>query len=436
MRATPPDPAAFPVPHGGRPRRGWRMPRFVRRLGPGLITGAADDDPSGVATYASAGAAYGYGMLWTAPVALPLMAAVQLMCARIGMVTGRGLAGVLRVHYPRWVLGVASSLLLVANVVNIGADLGAMGAVTELLTGIPSLLFVPLYAGLILWLLVFESYPAMARVFKWLTLVLFAYVLAAFLARPDWGQVLRATLLPRIRLDRDSVLMIVALFGTTISPYLFFWQASEEVEEEKAKGRITVEQRRGATERAMRAATADVLTGMTISVVIFYFIVLTTGATLHAAGQTEIATARDAAAALRPLAGDAAALLFSLGIIGTGLLGVSVLAGSTALGIAEGLGWDAGMSDPPARARPFYAIMAIAVILGAMLDMAGLTGMRMLVMAAVVNGLLAPPLIVIILVVANNPALMERYRNGIVLNLLGGLAAAIMTAGALALLVL
>lgn len=426
-----PVPAARPADAATRLPR--RLPAGIRVLGPGLITGAADDDPSGISTYSMAGAAFGYALLWTALFTLPLMAAVQLMCARIGMVTGQGLAGVLRRYYPRWLLLSACGLLLAANTVNIGADLGAMAAVVAMLTGVPALLLVPAFAALILYLLVFQSYAVIARVFKWLTLVLFAYVAAAFFARPDWGDVLRGTLIPRMRADREYLVMLVAIFGTTISPYLFFWQAAEEVEEEIARGRVTVEQRRGASGRAMRAAAVDVVVGMSFSALIFYFVVLTTGATLHAAGRHDIQTAQDAALALRPLAGDLAALLFSLGIIGTGLLGVSVLAGSAALAVAEAAGWPGGMNEKPMKAARFYGVMAAAMLAGMAMDFAGVEPMRILVWAAVLNGFLAPPLIAVVLVVCNNRGLMGEHRNGWLLNVLGGVTAVVMTAAAVAL---
>jgi NRAMP (natural resistance-associated macrophage protein)-like metal ion transporter len=427
----PPVPAARVADAATRPPR--RLPAGIRVLGPGLITGAADDDPSGISTYSMAGAAFGYALLWTAIFTLPLMAAVQLMCARIGMVTGQGLAGVLRRYYPRWLLLSACGLLLAANTVNIGADLGAMAAVVSMLTGVPALLLVPAFAALILYLLVFQSYAVIARVFKWLTLVLFAYVAAAFFARPDWGDVMRGTLIPRMRADREYLVMLVAIFGTTISPYLFFWQAAEEVEEEIARGRVTVEQRQGASRRAMRAAAVDVVTGMSFSALIFYFVVLTTGATLHAAGRHDIQTAQDAAMALRPLAGDLAALLFSLGIIGTGLLGVSVLAGSAALAVAEAAGWPGGMNEKPMKAARFYGVMAAAMLAGMAMDFAGVEPMRMLVWAAVLNGFLAPPLIVIVMMVCNNRGLMGEHRNGWLLNALGGVTAVVMTTAAVAL---
>ena len=425
-------------PASGRPtrRRGGRVRGFLDTLGPGLITGAADDDPSGVATYSAAGAAFGFAMLWTAPVVLPLMASVQLVCARIGLVSGRGLAGVLRDCYPRWILWGACTLLVIANTVNIGADLGAMAAVGQMLTGVPSAWLVPAFAGLILALLVFASYRVMARVLKWLTLVLFAYVGAGLLARPDWGEVLRATVLPQPRFTREYVLTLVAILGTTISPYLFFWQADEEVEEEKAKGRLTVEARRGASPRALRAAAWDVGVGMTVSVVIFYFIVLTAGATLHAAGQTDVQTAEQAAQALRPLAGEAASLLFSIGIIGTGMLGVPVLAGSAALAVAEAEGWPSGMSEKPRAASRFYAVMAAALAAGMAMDYLGMNPIRMLFWSAVVNGVLAPPLLFVVLHVGSNRAAMGEQTTPPLLRALTLVTAVLMAAAAVALVVL
>ena len=300
-----------------------RVRRFFADLGPGLITGAADDDPSGISTYSVTGASFGYMPLWTALFSFPLMAAVQLMCARLGLVTGRGLAGVVRRYYPRWVLWSACALLIVANVFNIGADLGGMAEATEMMTGIKSYYWTPLYTLLIISLLFFSSYRHIARIFKWLTMVLFAYIAAAFLARPDWHAVLSATFVPRVEWSSAFLATFVGILGTTISPYLFFWQASQEVEDDRAQGKRTVKQREGATFKELRVARTDVFTGMFFSNLVMYFIILTTAATLHAHGQTNIQTAREAAEALRPLAGSGAYLLFTLGLIGTGMLGCS-----------------------------------------------------------------------------------------------------------------
>src|SRR5574340_73165 len=261
--------------------KGGPVERFFAQLGPGLITGAADDDPSGIATYSVTGASLGYGPLWTALFSFPLMVAVQLMCARLGMVAGRGLAAVVRRRYPRWVLWGTCLLLATANTINISADLGGMAEATELLTGINSLWFTPLYAALIVALLFWTSYRTIARIFKWLTLVLFAYVITAFIAKPDWALVLRSTFMPDLHWTREYLSVLVAILGTSISPYLFFWQTAEEVEEERAQGRRTVAQRQGATAEELRRCRTDVVTGMAFSNLIMYFIILTTAATLH-----------------------------------------------------------------------------------------------------------------------------------------------------------
>lgn len=413
------------------PRR-LSLRRFFRGLGPGLITGAADDDPSGISTYSTAGAAYGFALLWTAAFSLPLMAAVQLMCARIGIVSGRGLASVLRHHYSRRLLWFACVLLLIANTVNIAADLGGMAEAAELMTGIPSLLFTPLFAGVILLLLVFSSYRALVRVFKWLTLALFAYVITAFLAHPHWPDVARATIIPRLSFTSDYLMTFVGVLGTTISPYLFFWQAAQEVEEEKKIGRNTVGKRKGATREEMRAVFKDTMMGMSYSNVIMYFIILTTGATLYVAGQRDIQTAQEAAEALRPLAGNAAYLLFSVGLIGTGFLGVPVLAGSAAYAVAEAGAWRGGMDERPRMAKKFYGVISVAMLVGMLMDYAGLNAIKMLFWSAVLNGVLAPPLIVIVLLVCNNRRVMGEHVNGRLMNALGSVAAIVMGIAAIA----
>ena len=348
-----------------------RVRLFFADLGPGLITGAADDDPSGISTYSITGASFGCMPLWTAIFSFPMMAAVQLMCARLGMVTGRGLAGVVRLYYPRWVLWASCALLIAANVFNIGADLGGMAEATEMMTGIKSYYWTPVYALLIISLLFFSSYRHIARIFKWLTLVLFAYIATAFLARPDWHAVLSATLIPRVEWSRAFLATFVAILGTTISPYLFFWQASQEVEDDRAHGKRTVEQRKGSTGKELRKARTDVITGMLFSNLVMYFIILTTAATLHAHGQTNIETARDAAEALRPLAGNGAYLLFTLGIIGTGMLAVPVLAGSAAYAVAEARRWRGTLEDRPRISPKFYAVVAVSMLLGLVLNFVG-----------------------------------------------------------------
>lgn len=406
-----------------RPRR---LRSFFAELGPGLITGAADDDPSGISTYSVAGAAFGYNQLWTALFSFPLMAAVQLMCARLGMVTGRGLAGVIRRRYPRSVLWGACALLVIANTINIAADLGGMAAALEMLTGVRAFIYLPLIATLIVVLMIFSSYRQIALVFKWLTLVLFAYLLAAFLADPPWEQVLRATFVPHVEWNAQYLATFIAILGTTISPYLFFWQAAQEVEEERALGRRTIKQRLGATDAELHAARTDVLTGMAFAGIVMYFIILTTGATLHANGQREIETARQAAEALRPLAGNAAYLLFTIGLVGTGMLGVPVLAGSAAYAISEAMHWRGSLDDRPRAAPKFYAVLTIAVVTGLALDYLGFNAVRMLFWAAVVNGVLAPPLIVLVVLLSSDKKVMGTRVNPTLLKWLGWLTAGVM----------
>jgi len=413
-----------------KPRSVERVRRFFANLGPGLITGAADDDPSGISTYSVTGASFGYVPLWTALVSFPLMAAVQLMCARLGLVTGRGLAGVVRRHYPRSVLWGACAFLIVANVFNIGADLGGMAEATSMMTGIRSYCWTPVYTVLIVLLLFFSSYRHIARVFKWLTLVLFAYIVTAFLARPDWGTVLRATVVPRVEWSSAFLATLVGILGTTISPYLFFWQASQEVEDERAQGKTTVAQREGATVTELRVARTDVLTGMFFSNLVMYFIILTTAATLHAHGHTHIATAREAAEALRPLAGNGAYLLFTLGLIGTGMLAVPVLAGSAAYAVAEARNWRGTLEDRPSLSRRFYAVVAVAMALGLASDFVGFNAVKMLFYAAVLNGVLAPPLIVLVVLLTSRPEVVGTRVSSRPLRYLGWATAAIMTAAA------
>jgi NRAMP (natural resistance-associated macrophage protein)-like metal ion transporter len=382
-----------------------------------------------------AGAAFGYGMLWTALISLPLMAAIQLTCARIGLVTGRGLAGAMRRHYPRWFLLVACLLLLVANVFNISADLAGMADAAAALTGIPALVWVPVFGIAIALAVVYASYATFARWLKWLTAVLFAYIASAVLARPQWAAALRATLVPVLAWDADSVATLVGVLGTTISPYLFFWQASQEVEEERAHGRGTLDQRRGATAHELADAALDVNTGMAFSNVVMYFIILATAATLHRAGTYHIASSREAAEALRPLAGEGAALLFTLGIIGTGLLAVPVLAGSASFAVSELFGWRAGLDLRPWQGRRFYLVLAGSIVAGMLIDALGANALRMMFLSAVANGVLAPPLLVLVMLVANNRVIMGKHVNGRWLNALGWTAVAVMTVAAAALLV-
>ena len=408
---------------------------FLEELGPGLITGAADDDPSGISTYSVAGASFGYATLWTALLSFPLMAAVQLMCARLGMVTGLGLASVIRTRYSRWVLWFACSLVAIANVFNIGADLGGMAEATQMITGIRAYFWAPFFAAVILGLLLWTSYRTMARIFKWLTLVLFAYVITAFLARPHWTAVLRATFIPHIEFSKQYMAVLVGILGTTISPYLFFWQAAQEVEEDRDRGKTTVAKRKGATNKELSSARRDVITGMLLSNTVMYFLILTTAATLNAHGLKDIETAKQAAEALRPLAGRGAYLLFTLGLIGTGMLAVPVLAGSCAYVIAEAAKWrSASLNLKPKLAGKFYAIIGVSIAVGLAFDFAGFNAVKMLFWSAILNGLLAPPLVVMVVLLTSDKKVMGHCVNSISMKALGWACALIMSAAAMGLL--
>jgi NRAMP (natural resistance-associated macrophage protein)-like metal ion transporter len=369
----------------------------------------------------------GYAPLWTALFSFPLMAAIQLMCARLGLVTGLGLAGVVRRRYPRGVLWGACALLVVANAVNIGADLGGMADVTGMITGAPAYWFTPAYAVVIITLLFWTNYRTIARIFKWLTLALFAYVFDAFLAHPDWSMVLRATLIPTVLWTSTYWATLVGILGTTISPYLFFWQAALEVEEDISHGKVTVEQREGASLKELRNSRDDVVTGMFFSNLVMYFIILTAATTLHAHGKTSIATAKDAAEALRPLAGNGAYWLFSLGLIGAGMLGVPVLAGSCAYAVAEAANWKGSLEDKPELAHGFYAVIAVAMGLGLGLNYAGFDAVKMLFWSAVLNGALAPPLLILVVLLTSRADVMGEHRNGWILRWLGWICVAVMS---------
>jgi NRAMP (natural resistance-associated macrophage protein)-like metal ion transporter len=416
------------------PNRPRALLRFLTQLGPGLITGAADDDPSGISTYSVAGAAFGYLPLWTALFSFPLMTAVQLMCARLGLVTGLGLAGVIRARYSRWILWGSCALLVIANVINIAADLGGMAEAARMVTGAPVALMVPVFGLTIVSLLAWSSYRTIARVFKWLTLVLLAYVVTAFVARVDWRLAVRATIVPHIEWSRAFFSVLVAILGTTISPYLFFWQAAQEVEEERAMGRDR-SHRRGATAEELGACGTDVATGMFASNAIMFFIIMTTAATLHAHGKTSIATAQEAAEALRPLAGAGAYWLFTLGLIGTGMLAVPVLAGSCAYAITEAAAWRGSLDRKPGLAKKFYAVLVMAMVLGVGLNYAGLNAIKLLFTTAVINGVLAPPLILIVLLLTGDRAVMGDAVNSRLVAVLGWITFAVMTAAAIGLVV-
>jgi NRAMP (natural resistance-associated macrophage protein)-like metal ion transporter len=381
--------------------------KFFANLGPGVVTGAADDDPSGVATYSIAGAQLGTSMLWTAFMTWPLMGCVQFMCARIGMVTGQGLAGALRQKFPKPLLIIASIALLVANTVNIGADLSGMADAAEMLTGINSHIYVVLFGIAIAVATVMFRYHQIANILKWLALTLFAYVFTTFLIGPDWRAVAHDTFIPSWPKGHDGWATLVAILGTTISPYLFYWQASQEVEEEKAMGRRMLRQREGATGKEIIDRKLDVGVGTFFSNLVMYFIILSTALTLHKHGITHIETSKQAAEALLPLAGKFAYLLYTVGLIGVGFLAVPTLAGSAAYAFAETFHWRQGLDQKLKRARAFYAVVILSTLIGIGLDFAGVNPVKALFWTAVINGILAPFLLVGILLVASDRKLMK-----------------------------
>lgn len=407
---------------------GGRLPRWLKVVGPGLIAGASDADPSGIGTHAVVGASLGFATLWTSLVTLPLMAAVQFICAKIGMVSGRGMAGVLRRHYPPAVLVPVVVSLVVANSIGAGADIGAVAAGINLLAPVSArLLIVPVALG-VLALQVWGSYRLIATIFKWLTLTLVAYIAAAILAKPGLGAVARATFVPHLALDSAYLTALVAIIGTRISPYLFFWQSNQVVEEEVSAGRRRLWQRRGATDAELHYAAVDTNIGMGFANVVFYFIILSTAATLHRTGVTSIGSAAEAAAALEPVAGSAARLLFAVGLIGAGVLGIPVLTGSAAYAVAEGFGWRYGLDETPGRAREFYGVIAASTLAGLALNFIGINPITALLYAGVINGLVAPPVLVLIMLIANNRMIMGDRVNNRVTNLAGWLTVALTTA--------
>jgi NRAMP (natural resistance-associated macrophage protein)-like metal ion transporter len=376
-------------------------------LGPGVITGAADDDPSGIATYSVAGAKLGTAMLWTSLFTWPLMAAVQMMCARIGMVTGMGLMHSLRRKFPKPLVFTLALALFIANTINIGADLLGMAEAMEMLVGINKGVLVLLFGLGITVASVECNYQQIARVLKWLCLVLFAYVATGFIVHPDWPAIARATFIPTMPHKHQSLEMLVAILGTTISPYLFVWQASQEVEERKAHGLNRIRLREGATRQEIKTRALDVGVGTFFSNLVMYFVILTTGLTLHRSGPMEIETSRQAAEALRPLAGNLATVLYAVGIIGVGILSIPTLAGSAAYAFAETFAWKQGLGEKPKTAWRFYSVFALAMTAGIALYFCKVNPVKALYWSAIVNGVLAPFLLIGVLLVASDAALMK-----------------------------
>lgn len=397
---------------------------YWKILGPGLITGAADDDPSGIATYSQMGASQGFGLIWLSLFSFPLMVVVQEMCARIGLATGVGLAANIKKYYSKKILYLCTMLLLFANVFNIGADLGAMAKGTQLI--FPSINFtflIFLFAIFSLFLQIFISYKKYAKYLKYLTFILFAYVVSAFSVKINWWEVLQNTIIPSFHFSKDMVILVCAALGTTISPYLFFWQSSQEVEEEVLKGEITIEARRAANNQEdVRKMRIDVWSGMFVSNLVMFFIIAACAETLFANGITNIGTASDAALALRPFAGDFAFTLFALGILGTGLLAIPVLAGSASYAISESFGWKTGLYRKLKQATAFYGVIIIAMVLGIILNFVGLDPIKALIYAAVLNGIISPVMIFFIIHLSGNSEVMGNFKTKTIGNVFGWLA--------------
>ena len=416
-----------------QPGSRWSLDALFKKLGPGVITGAADDDPSGIATYSQAGAREGFSLLWTVVLTWPLMVAVQSVSARIGRVTGRGLAGNMVKAFPRSVVTLLVFLLFVANTINLGADLSAMGAAAKLVTGGSERLFALGFAVFSLLAIVFVPYHRYVGLLKWLTFSLLAYVGVVFIVKIDWAAVAAGALVPKVALSGEVLTLVVAIFGTTISPYLFFWQSSQEVEDEEADPQAgPLKERPEQADRELNRIGWETWIGMAVSNLIAFFIILTAAVTLHAAGKTDIQTAEQAAEALRPIAGDAAFLLFGLGIIGTGLLAVPVLAGSVAYAVGEARGWTIGLERPLAEARPFYVVIALAIVLGVGVGFTALDPIKALLWSAVVNGVIVVPIMVAMMIMAGQTRIMGRFVASRWQRVLGWAATAVMAAAAVA----
>jgi Mn2+/Fe2+ NRAMP family transporter len=400
-------------------KRATRRHRVLRALGLGLITGAADDDPSAIGTYASAGATLGPGFLWTAPVTFPMMVAVVYLSSKLGQVAGEGLFAVLRKHYSKWIFYPTLTGVLIGNTIEAAADIGGMAAALHLLVPLPIPIILTGTTALILGLQVWGSYTLIRNIFRWLALILLSYIGAAFLAKPDWGPVLRGTLIPHIQFNKETLSLLVAVIGTTLSAYLYTWQSNQEVEEEIAMGRTRRAQRKGTTPEELKQTRWDIVSGMFFSNVVMYFIILATAATLFKVGKTDINTAAEAAEALRPLAGDAAKWLFALGVVGVGFLAVPVMTTGAAYDLCQTVGWKHGLSKKPGEAKAFYAAIAGFTLVALAMNFLGINPMKALVWSGVIQGFSTPPLLLLILLMTNNRAIMGKWVNGRGINILG-----------------
>ncbi len=412
-----------------------RLRQFWSKIGPGLVTGVSDDDPSGIIIYAQTGALAGFGLLWSALFTFPLMAAIQEMCARIGLVTGHGLAGNLKRHYPRPVLLVLIGLAVAGTTLNIGADLAAMAEVTHLLLPIPEWILAITFAGLIVFLLIYTSYKTLAKILKWTALTILAYVAVPFFSQTDWQAAIYHTVVPSISFNRETVLLFVAILGTTISPYLFFWQTSMEVEDKLTKMKRYLA-RWIITKHELRDMREDVTLGMFVSNAVMWFIIVATAVTLNANGVTEIATAAAAAEALKPFVGNAAYLVFTFGIISMGVLAIPVLAGGSSYALAEVMGWREGLNKTFHQAKQFYGVIIISTLVGLMIPFFGIDPIKALFYTGVFYGITAPILIFAILHIVNNKQVMGRYTNSPISNLFGYLVMILMAVAAIGVFVL
>ena len=393
---------------------------YIKSLGPGLITGAADDDPSGIATYSQGGAQYGTHLLWLAAWTFPLMAIVQEMCARIALVTGEGLATNIKHAYPRKILYICTILLFAANTLNIAADLGAIAKAVQLIIPNASFIFLTVFVGLFgLLLQIYVPYKKFAKVLKWLVITLFAYIITGFIIHMNWVTLFHDGIIPHITFSKTEILLITGILGTTISPYLFFWQTSQEVEEEIAEGKATVHARRGTNAREIKKMRIDTWVGIFLSNVVMFFIIAVCANTLFTHGITNITTASDAALALKPFAGPWATLLFAIGIVGTGMLAIPILAGSTSYAISESFGWKEGLYRKLSEAKAFYAVISISIALGILLNFIGIDPIKALIYSAIGNGIVAPIILIFIVHISGSKKIMGHYKNSVFGNIIG-----------------
>ncbi len=408
---------------------------YIKELGPGLITGAADDDPSGIATYSQTGAQYGTGLLWLAAWTFPLMAIIQEMCARVAIVTGKGLAANIKHAYSKKILFLCTFLLFLANTLNIGADLGAIAKAIELIIPNASFIFLIIFVGITgLLLEIYIPYKKYARVLKWLVIALFSYIITGFMIHMNWSQLFYDGIIPHITFSKTQILLITGILGTTISPYLFFWQTSQEVEQQIADGKLTIKERKDPIDNKteIKKMRVDVWTGMCLSNLVMFFIIAVCANTLFTHGITNIATASDAARALEPFAGHFATILFAIGIIGTGMLAIPVLAGSTSYAISESFGWKEGLYRKLKEARAFYAVIGVSVLIGILINFIGIDPIKALIYSAIANGIIAPIILVFIVHISGSKKIMGPYKNSRFGNTIGWMITILMSITAIA----